>query len=237
VGDDQAGRSKTSLLQILDLEPIWASLNAGLAGIGLRSSKKTPLQFYFAVVSEDGELIDSLVQQVSWKGREEGAGLVPATRPSVYQHDWTLGFGEFKIRVLALDELSGRTGETTLRVRLPEPEGPWRVSEPILIGRAGDEPAEPILDTKALQGEQIMAYLEVFADQQPRLVGRILLPSGANELPVRIASRQSSKVHRAYLSVPDGLQPGTYTIQVTVSDPSSGKSRVFNVPLEIIGSN
>ena len=215
------------------------------------------LQLYFAAVSGDRELLDTASHIVSWQIVEEDSVSGTTGTPAVYLHRWPLGHGTFDLRVLAIDEDSGRLGAARVRIEVPEPSSDLRISHPLLIALEpeGLGPFEPVLDGQVDAWTNASVFFEAYGQTEPDVDGRIVsvaktaetVEAGAMaseavqmeplDLDVYFTREPESHILKAWLPIPAGLEAGPYVIEVRVAGPGGeGEGeQVFELPLRIVG--
>jgi VWFA-related protein len=209
--------------------------------------ERPSLQLYFAVVSDNRELIASSSQTVSWPAKTEGPGTSEPMAPPVYLHPWTLGFGRFDVRILAIDEDSGRMGSARVALQIPEQQSEPLISHPVLIAAERDRmgPPVPVLDGLVSPDADVQAFLEVYGETEVVVEGWIASTEGApgaaeqaasaerRMLEVDVTSEPESPIRKVWLSLPADLTPGSYVISVQVRRPAGEDRQDFEIPLRV----
>ncbi len=161
------------------------------------------------------------------------AGTPALSRPYVYVHNWDLPPGEYDVRVVVKDEISGELGATRLELVVPEPPVEWSTSDLMLTVTDGVQPSQPLIDSEVIYGERLEFYVEVFGGEAPSISGSMFGAYGGEalaELPELALPVDAAGIHRGALWL-EGIPPGTYTLEIRVTDPQAGKEREFQVPL------
>jgi hypothetical protein len=157
-------------------------------------------------------------------------------RPYVFVHSWTLPPGTYDVRLVVKDEISGELGATQLDLEVREPAEEWSTSDLMLTVTDGLRPAQPLVENEVIYGERLEIYVEVFGGVEPAVSGSIFRAYSDEaivEFPELALPVDSVGIHRGALWL-EGIPPGTYTLDIRVTDPQAGRSREFQVPLTAV---
>ncbi len=198
----------------------------------------SPLRLLYMAL-DDGQ---STIRRADQEVRRRPAG-EPGTEGGrfVYLQDdwWSLDPGTYEFRVVVLDPMSGHVGATLVEVEIPERSIGWKTSD-LMLGTVDETGAtRPVVGGKAPQGQQLLAFTEVYGAAQPVAGARILsYGNGPDpELLVEIAAAPLQKftdnIHRAAVILPDFLDPGRYVVELVVIDFSTRQERVLTTTLEV----
>lgn len=230
------------------------------------SQDKLALELYAYVTDEKGEMRDFFTRQVGLdlKGGE-GRDAVLKTGVKYYGH-LGLGPGTYRIRVLARNSETGRTGVESVSLAVPsyketaaevlpplffESPGQWlMVRERAEDGREGSvvypftvngEPyvpaARPSLSRRAPARLCLVAYNLGSGDLEIR--GQVLSPDGRSLPGGRLALVERTATGLAGVDKliatfqPEGLEAGSYVLQVAVTNPATGAGDVSSAPFVV----
>ncbi len=218
----------------VDIERLERALGRAAGFLPTSQEEEPTLQIYFGAIEEMGRAVGRFHESVTRRVPS------PPNSPSVYLREWEIGYGRFNFYVMVFDETSGRQGRSWFQVEIPNPANSWRASQPILVrqNRAGS--VDPILDGKATEGTAVQVFLEIFGAHEPVLWARVLAENGGRELPqfsAELVEDEESGIATAFLNLPVRLAPGSYTIQLSMSDPLVKGAANFDIPLEIVPKN
>ena len=229
---------------------------------------KLGLELYAYVTDEKGEMRDFFTRQVGLDLTSKGANgreAVLKTGVKYYGH-LDLGPGTYRIRVLARNSETGRTGVESVALTVPsyketaaevlpplffETPGKWLlVRERPEDGREGSvvypftvngEPyvpaARPSLSRRAPSRLCLVAYNLGSGDLEIR--GQVLSPDGRNLPGGRLALVERTATGLAGVDKliatfqPDGLEAGSYVLQVAVTNPATGASDSGSTPFVV----
>jgi hypothetical protein len=147
-------------------------------------------------------------------------------------------------------------GAAKVGTEVPEPASPPHVSRPLLIsqGNGGSGPPEPVLDEKIKASADVSVFFEVYGETEPEVYAQIAPRSAAGavsedsmaeaadmrslgmeplELDVYFTREPESRILKAWLPVPAGLEQGAYQIEVRVAEPGGEGEQVFELSLQI----
>jgi len=167
------------------------------------------------------------------EGEPTAPGTPTVPRPYVFVHTWTLPPGKYDVRLVVKDEISGELGATQLDLEVPEPPEEWSTSDLMLTVTDGVLPAQPLIDSEVIYGERLEIYVEVFGGEEPSISGSMFGADGSEalaELPELALLVDAAGIHRGALWL-QGIPPGTYTLEIRVTDPLAGNEKEFQVPL------
>jgi hypothetical protein len=167
--------------------------------------------------------------------------------PPVYLHPWTLGYGRFDVRILAVDEDSGRMGSARVALEIPEQQTEPFISHPVLIAAERDRmgPPVPVLDGVVSPDADVQAFLEIYGETEVVVEGWIASTEGApgaaeqavdaerRVLQFDVTREPDSPIRKVWLSLPADLTPGSYVIGVQVGRPAGEDRQVFEIPLRV----
>jgi hypothetical protein len=206
------------------------------------------LQLYLAAVGDGGDLLDHAKQTVSWETDAVPSGKAGQRPPSTYLYPWLLGYGSFELRVLVIDDRSGRLGTARVTLDMPEPSSELRISHPILIRKSwGDTgPFQPALEGVVDRGSDATVFFEIYGDFELDVSGWIERATGPHDptleragsgridLEIDITQASDSLIQKIWLPVPLDLPLGLYDIVVMVADPAGKGTQVFELPITVI---
>ena len=166
---------------------------------------------------------------------------LPAGDLLVHRIEWTLSPDEYDVRVMVLDENTGRVGSARMRVEIPDSAANvWGTSDLLLIetDRAGK--ARPVVGGRVPAGRVVSAFLEVYNGVSPTVRGFIqAIDSPASALTERAEIfftplyPDADGIHRGAVVLPP-LAPGTYNLHLDFSDTGAGAATSFDVDLEVL---
>ncbi len=171
------------------------------------------------------------------RGAATTAGLtrissLPAGELLVHRVEWDLPPGEYDVRVMALDETTGRVGSARLRVTIPDTSLPaWRTSDLLLIETDAANTPRPVVDGRVPAGRVVSAFVEVYNGAAPAIEGHVraidsprsAFAEGA-EIFYTPLYRDADGVHRGAVLLPP-LAPGLYDLRLDIIDaPAAGQT-------------
>ncbi|MFQ5742708.1 MAG: VWA domain-containing protein [Acidobacteriota bacterium] len=209
-----------------------------------------------AVVLDGDKISDQATEKlVARTGPAVATGAAGSDRPVlprrppgyvVYRHEWTLAPGSYDLRVAVIDSTSGRVGATRRALEIPEPPKGWATSEPLLVASDPSGATQPMVGGRALTGQTLRVFVEVYSGMQPILSGRVFSDSGEQTDPdasgAKVQSarlfptplrRTATNIHQGTLLLPTGLPTGDYILQVVITDPAAGRHKIFRLPFRV----
>ena len=159
----------------------------------------------------------------------------------VYRLEWTLPPNDYDVRVMVLDEATGRVGSARLPLDVPDnAEAVWRTSDLLLIETDGANNARPVVDGRIPARRVVSAFLEVHNGVTPWVSGFIEAidsPESALGVGAEIFSTpldgDPDGIHRRAVILPP-LSPGTFRLRLEVTDPGAGQQASFETELEVL---
>jgi VWFA-related protein len=149
--------------------------------------------------------------------------------------------GRYDFRVAVLDPASGHIGATQLAVEVPRPTVGWRTSD-LMLGLVDEAGAtRPLVHGRAGLGSTLLAFAEVYGGASPVATVRVLRPDDSGEpagepwaeIDAEALPRYVDNVHRAAISLPAFLAPGSYVIELVILDFTTRNETTLRAPLEI----
>lgn len=174
----------------------------------------------------------------------EGLALItnlPAGDLLVHRTEWTLPPDSYDVRVMVLDENTGRVGSARMRVEIPDNvAGVWRTSDLLLIETNGAGDTRPVVDGRVPAGRVVSAFVEVYNGISPAVRGFIqaiesttsALAEGTEILFTPLYA-DADGIHRGAVVLPP-LAPGTYNLRLDVTDTGAGAEASFDVHLQVL---
>ncbi len=169
---------------------------------------------------------------------------IPSLPPGellVHRAEWSLPPGDYDVRVMAMDETTGRVGSARMAVSIPDrTELGWGTSDLLLIEADATSNPHPVVDGRVPAGRVVSAFLEVYNGTAPAVRGEIRAldnPSSpfadGAEIFFTPLYRDPDGIHRGVIVLPP-LRPGAYALQLDVSDPPAGESTTFDARVEVL---
>ncbi len=192
-------------------------------------------QIHAVALDANGATVGEINQQLSPRGsasRRTRSG----ERPTVYLHDWSLSPGTYNIRVAVRDGISGEIGAAAIDVESPAPSSRWMASDLMLAVADPSGMAQPLMTGWIFSDETLLAYVEVAAGGEPVLAGRILAADGMQPravLPETMLAEDAFGIHRGAMRIRN-VPPGDYILELELADRTSGNTRSFRVPLQVL---
>jgi hypothetical protein len=157
-------------------------------------------------------------------------------RPYIFVHSWTLPPGRYDVRLVVKDEISGELGATQLDLEVRENTAEWSTSDLMLTVTDGVQPSQPLVENEVIYGERLEIYVEVFGGVEPAISGSIFgaySDEAIVEFPEFALPIDTAGIHRGAVWLQD-IPPGTYTLDMRVTDPQAGKSKEFEVAISAV---
>jgi hypothetical protein len=156
--------------------------------------------------------------------------------------------GDYQIKLVARDTRSKRMGSIAHAVQVPPP-GIWRVSTPTLtdvVRKEGPTPVPiPVARRAFARGATLYCKFEVFgtpgdgAGSPPRVSAGYAVrtadgrPTAARSDMVPIKPSAQGRLSRILGFSLAGWEPGSYELELTVTDDASGKKRELREPFTV----
>ena len=184
---------------------------------------------------------DSTSAQLSGIAVPQRIDNLPAGDLLVYRLDWTLPPDEYDIRVMVLDETTGRVGAARLLVDIPEDTlAEWHTSDLLLIETDGANNPRPVVDGRVPARRLVSAFIEVYNGVTPWVGGFIQAiesPESALADGVEIfhtpLDADPDGIHRGVLILPP-LSPGTFHLRLEIDDPGAAQKALLEVDIEVL---
>jgi len=166
---------------------------------------------------------------------------LPAGELLVHRSEWTLSPDDYDVRVMVLDETTGRVGSTRMQVEIPDhAAGVWGTSDLLLIETDGAGKARPVVDGRVPAGRVVSAFVEVYSGVSPFVRGFVraidspmsALAEGAEILFTPLYA-DADGIHRGAVLLPP-LTPGTYDLRLELTDEGAGAAASFDVEIEVL---
>lgn len=159
----------------------------------------------------------------------------------VYRLEWILPPDEYDIRVMVLDETTGRVGSARMFVEIPENVlAEWHMSDLLLIETDGANNARPVVDGRIPARRLVSAFLEVYNGVTPSVSGFIQAlnsPESAladgMEIFYTPLDADPDGIHRGAFILPP-LSPGTFRLRLDVDDPGAAQRTSVETDLEVL---
>lgn len=166
---------------------------------------------------------------------------LPAGDMLVHRAEWTLPPDDYDVRVMVLDETTGRVGSARMRVEIADnTAGTWGTSDLLLVETDGANNARPVVNGRVPAGRVVSAFLEVYNGISPAVRGFIQAidsPTSAftegAEIFFTPLYRDADGIHRGVVILPP-LAPGTYSLRLEFTDAAAGAQKSFDVDLEVL---
>ena len=100
----------------------------------------------------------------------------------------------------------------------------------------GVSPSQPLVDNRVISGERLEIYVEVFGGEGPSLTGSIFGADSSEplaELAELALPVDAVGIHRGALWL-EGIPPGSYRLEMRVTDPLAGQEKEFQIPLTAV---
>ncbi len=220
----------------VDAEGVFAGLEIHAAALDDRLNLK----------EEHHSTLRRRLRPVASEGASAAAGLarinnLPPGELLVHRGEWTLPPGEYDVRVMALDETSGRVGSARMTVDIPEYTVPtWRTSDLLLIETDAESNPRPVVDGRVPAGRVVSAFLEVYNGTAPAVSGLIRAVdspasafAGGADIFYTPLYPDPDGIHRGVIMLPP-LAPGIYRLQLQVTDTPAGGETAFDVDIEVL---
>jgi hypothetical protein len=186
------------------------------------------------------------LRPVATRGAAAAAGLarisnLPPGELLVHRAEWTLPPGDYDVRVMALDETTGRVGSTRMSVSIPDDAVPtWRTSDLLLIETDAAVNPRPVVDGRVPAGRVVSAFLEVYHGTAPAAQGFIRAVDSPDSAFAEGADifytplyPDPDGIHRGVIMLPP-LTPGIYDLRLGVTDTPAGGEAAFAVQIEVL---
>jgi VWFA-related protein len=166
---------------------------------------------------------------------------LPAGDLLVHRAEWTLPPNDYDVRVMVLDENTGRVGSARMQVEIPANAADvWGTSDLLLIETDGAGNARPVVDGRVPAERVVSAFLEVYNGISPAVRGFIqaidspasALTEGA-EIFFTPLYPDADGIHRGAVVLPP-LATGTYSLRLEFSDAGVGAEKSFDTHLEVL---
>ena len=165
----------------------------------------------------------------------------------ISQQELELEPGSYDLRIMAVDEATGRVGTTRLRVEIPKVgDDEWRLQRVILLELGGEDDDDedkgmPVVQGRVRAGRQVTATVVVDGGQDPAvsaIVRSAGQPAEAAEEPESFSQelRRRRGEHRGTLALPQ-LPPGEYVLQLRITDPLAEREEVVEIPLMVVAGS
>ena len=159
----------------------------------------------------------------------------------VYRMEWVLPPDEYDIRVMVLDETTGRVGSARMFVEIPEDESAeWRTSDLLLIETDGANKARPVVNGRIPARRIVSAFLEVYNGVTPSVSGFIQAIDSAESAlvdGVKIfytpLDEDPDGIHRGAFILPP-LSPGTFRLRLDIDDPGAAQETSLEANIEVL---
>jgi hypothetical protein len=159
----------------------------------------------------------------------------------VYRMEWMLPPDEYDIRVMVLDETTGRVGSARMLVEISENElVEWHTSDLLLIETDGANIARPVVNGRIPARRVVSAFLEVYNGVTPSVSGYIqainspesALTDGA-EIFYTPLDGDPDGIHRGAFILPP-LSPGTFQLRFDIDDPGAAQRTSLETTIEVL---
>lgn len=168
-------------------------------------------------------------------------GALPAGELLVSRFEWDLPPGEYDIRVMVLDEATGRVGSARMAAEVTDAEpSTWSTSDLLLIETDQRGASRPVVDGRLPAGRVVSAFLEVYNGVSPAVRGFIRAVDSPESALVDGADifftplyRDADGIRRGAVVLPP-LRPGTYHLELEIIDGGAGNGRSFEADLEVL---
>lgn len=215
-----------------------AGIPTGELGVRLDAEGRAhhSLVVHAAVLDGGGELLEELHE--SFEVPLADATRTRTGRRLVFRHEWTLDRDERDLRLLVVDDATGRMAATALEVEpLPSPDEGWSTGDLVLVQRHGETPT-PVVGGRIHEGTEAFAWLEIYGGSWPVLEGRVRrladdATAGALSIFPLPAAPVGPGLHRGSVPLPT-LSPGDYELALEVRDPDAGAERTLTRRLRIL---
>ena len=159
----------------------------------------------------------------------------------VYRMEWTLPPDEYDIRVMILDETTGRVGSARLFVDIPENTlAEWHTSDLLLIETDAANKARPVVDGRVPARRVVSGFVEVYNGVNPWVGGFIQAidsPESALSDGVEIfytpLDSDPDGIHRGAFILPP-LSPGTFQLRLEINDPGAAQKALLETDIEVL---
>ena len=159
----------------------------------------------------------------------------------VYRMEWMLPPDEYDIRVMVLDETTGRVGSARMLVEISENElVEWHMSDLLLIETDGANIARPVVNGRIPARRVVSAFLEVYNGVTPSVRGYIQAinsPESALTDGVEIfytpLDGDPDGIHRGAFILPP-LSPGTFQLRLDIDDPGAAQRASLETTIEVL---
>lgn len=159
----------------------------------------------------------------------------------VYRMEWVLPPDEYDIRVMVLDETTGRVGSARMFVEISEDEfSEWRTSDLLLIETDGANKARPVVNGRVPARRVVSAFLEVYNGVTPSVSGFIQAIDSAESAlvdGVKIfytpLDEDPDGIHRGAFILPP-LSPGTFRLRLDIDDPGAAQETSLEANIEVL---
>jgi len=179
-------------------------------------------QLALSAVDTSGRIVDESYELVTWR-----VALDAGPRPSVYVHDWPLGYGSFDVRVALTDRATLRAAAGRKSVQFADPGNGWRVSQPILLAPGAGGLPEAVVDPEHRERPLLGVYFESWSDAEPQ-VNALLDGDVRRVLPVSVQKMSDGRFSvMVSLMLLDGGSQGV--IRIEVVNPATEESRLLEV--------
>jgi hypothetical protein len=151
-------------------------------------------------------------------------------------HDWHLEPGDYQIRIVAEEIVSGRLGGSLSEVGVPEPSQGWQTSDLILLAGEDETAMRPLVRPVVETDSIVHAYVQVLEGAEPTLSGEIFASDGRSSvarLPRVILSPVGVGLCEGIIRF-HGLSPGEYVLQFMVVDQPAEHHKVFRARLQVV---
>ncbi|MGD8331846.1 MAG: VWA domain-containing protein, partial [Acidobacteriota bacterium] len=213
---------------------------------GAEPTVVAPLEIGAVAVDDEGDVSAEVRQEVvprpaatpvagNDRATTGGPGSA-ASRSFVYVHEWTLDPGAYDARIAVRDTASGLLGATRVPFEVPADSGVWRASDPLLLVVPPDTTPQPLAAYEIAAGEELAVQMEVGNGDGPVLSGELFNGAGTErivQLPAIAMERDAAGVHRGVLRL-RGMAPGSYKLQVSVTDRGAGKHAIQRLAVTVL---
>ena len=195
------------------------------------------LVFHAAAIADNGLTVDEVHQGVRSLVGPADSGNLAAIWPFRYVYDWTLPPGDYVLKVVIEDEVTGELSATQFKVEVPSINDQWHASDLILATTNGLAPPLPLVVDEATEDTQLIMYVEVAGADEPVLSGSVFSADGITLLaPLPPVSLQKQAgIHRGALRL-KGMPLGEIILQAVITDVVPGRSKIFRRTLKISGT-
>jgi len=203
------------------------------------SAPPQPAKFVFhaVAVADHGRVIDEVHQGVRSLFVPTVAEALAGVWPFRYVYDWALPPGNYALRVVMENELTGKLGATQIDIEVPDAANEWHTSDLVLATTDGTAPPLPLVTDEAAEDTQIIVYVEVARGDEPVLSGSVFSADGDTLLarlpPVSL--QEEAGIHRGALRLV-GMPRGEIILQVAVTDAVPAGHKIFRKTLTIVSA-